>query len=753
MAQRKRTTQKKQAGLPSKSELLDFIRSSSGKVGKREVAQAFGIKGPAKIALKSMLKELARDGDVERSSGRRYAPRGALPEVVMVEVTGIDRGEGEALARPLDWEAEEPPPTIRIRGEGRGGVALAVGDRALVRLERREHGAHVARVMRRIEGAPEKVLGVYSSGPDGGRLMPTEKKLRIEFVIAPGNAGDARPGELVLAEVLPGRRLGLPQARIVERLGDIANPKAASLIAIHTHDIPVEFSEAALAQAQRARPAPMDQREDLRALPLVTIDGEDARDFDDAVFAEPDDDPKNPGGFHLLVAIADVAWYVRPGDALDRAAQVRGNSVYFPDRVVPMLPERLSNDLCSLRPREDRPVLAVHMWIDAHGSKRRHRFVRGMMHSAARLTYDEAQEAADGVAGKVPSELKARVIDPLFAAYRALLQARRARGTLDLDLEELKVVLDKNGKIEKIEPRARYDSHRLIEEFMIAANVCAAETLEELRVPCMYRVHDQPSPEKIDALRGVLTGLGFKLAKGQVSRPAQFMRVLDWAAGKPFAHLVSELVLRSQSMAVYSPDNLGHFGLALTRYAHFTSPIRRYADLLVHRALIAGLKLGEGGLFEGGAVDFHGVAEHISATERRAAQAERDARNRYVAAYLSNRIGGRFPGRVSGVAKFGLFVALDNIGADGLVPVGSLADDFYRHDPERHRLEGQRTGRAFTLGDRVDVRLAEANPVTGGLIFELLKGGQSADREQRRGPHGGRMPKRRPAYGARRRRP
>jgi ribonuclease R len=601
--------------------------------------------------------------------------------------------------------------------------------------------------LRRIEAAPEKVLGVYQRAPDGGRLIPTEKKIRTEFVVAAGNVGGAQPGELVLAQVLPGRRMGLPAARVIERLGDMSNPKAASLIAIHSHDIPVEFSAAAMTQAQRARPAPLAQREDLRMLPLVTIDGEDARDFDDAVFAEPDDDPKNPGGFHLVVAIADVAWYVRPGDALDRAAQLRGNSVYFPDRVVPMLPERLSNDLCSLRPREDRPVLAVHMWIDAQGNKRRHRFVRGMMHSAARLTYDEAQAAADGTRNKVPSELKTQVVDPLFAAYRALSQARRARGTLDLDLEELKVVLDDSGKVQKIEPRARFDSHRLIEEFMIAANVCAAETLEEHRLPCMYRVHDQPSPEKIDALRGVLGPLGFKLARGQVMRPAQFMRVLDWAADKPFRHMVDELVLRSQAMAIYSPDNIGHFGLALTRYAHFTSPIRRYADLLVHRAMIAGLGLGEGALFEGGAVDFHGVAEHISATERRAAQAERDARSRYIAAYLADRIGGRFPGRVSGVAKFGIFVALDNIGADGLVPVGSLTDDFYRHDPERHRLEGQRNGRVFTLGDRVEVRLAEANRVTGGLIFELIEGGRIATDERRGGrrqgpPHQARKPPR-----------
>ncbi|HEX2116818.1 MAG TPA: ribonuclease R [Alphaproteobacteria bacterium] len=716
--------------LPSKAEVLDFIRSSPRKVGKREIAQAFGIKGPAKIALKSLLKEIVRDGEVDRSASRRFAARGDLPDVVMVEITGIDRDEGEALARPLDWEDAEPPPALRIRAE-RGAVALNPGDRALVRIEGREPGATIARLLRRIEAAPEKVLGVYQRGADGGRLVPTEKKIRTEFVIAAGNAGSSQPGELVLAEVLPGRRLGLPSARIVERLGDMANPKAASLIAIHTHDIPVEFSEAALAQARGARPAPLGEREDLRPLPLVTIDGEDARDFDDGVFAEPDDDPKNPAGFHLVVAIADVAWYVRPGDALDRAAQLRGNSVYFPDRVVPMLPERLSNDLCSLRPREDRPVLAVHMWIDAHGNKRRHRFVRGMMHSAARLTYDEAQAAADGSRNKVPSELKTKVIDPLFAAYHALSRARRARGTLDLDLEELKVILDDSGKVRKIEPRPRYDSHRLIEEFMIAANVCAAETLEEHRLPCMYRVHDQPAPEKIDALRDVLGPLGFKLARGQVMRPEQFMRVLDWAADKPFRHMVDELVLRSQSLAIYSPDNIGHFGLALKRYAHFTSPIRRYADLLVHRALIAGLGLGEGGLFEGGGVDFHGIAEHISATERRAAAAERDARNRYIAAYLADRIGGRFPGRVSGVAKFGIFVALDNIGADGLVPVGSLTDDFYRHDPDRHRLEGQRSGRVFTLGDRVDVRLAEANPVTGGLIFELIEGGRIASTERR----------------------
>jgi ribonuclease R len=735
--------------LPTKDQVLTFVRESPGKVGKREIARAFGLKGPQKIVLKSMLKELSRDGAIERAGPRRYSGAGQVPDVLMVEVTGIDRDEGEALARPLDWADETPPPVIRIRPDRRA-PALHIGDRALVKIERRDGGV-VARVLRVMEGAPEKVLGVYNLGPSGGRLLPTEKKIRTEFAVAPGNAGDAQPGELVLAEVLPGRRLGLPQARIVDRLGSMASPKAASLIAVHTHDIPVEFPAAALEQARRARPAPLVAREDLRDLPLVTIDGEDARDFDDAVFAEPDGDPHNPGGFHLVVAIADVAWYVRSNDALDRAAQLRGNSVYFPDRVVPMLPERLSNDLCSLRPNEDRPVLAVHMWIDRHGRKRRHRFVRAMMHSAARLTYDDAQAAADGIAGKAPSALKSRVIEPLYAAYQALAEARRARGTLDLDLQELKVVLGRDGKVERIEPRARYDSHRLIEEFMILANVCAAESLEERRLPCMYRVHDQPAPEKLDALRGVLAGLGFRLAKGQVAKPAQFMRILDWAADKPFRHLIDELVLRAQSLAIYSPDNIGHFGLALMRYAHFTSPIRRYADLLVHRALIAGYDLGQGGIFEGGGVDFHGVAEHISATERRAAAAERDARNRYIAAYLSNRIGGRFTGRVSGVAKFGLFVALDGIGADGLVPMGGLPQDFWRHDPDRQVLEGRHSGRVFTLGDAVEVRLAEASPVTGGLIFELLDGGR-AGRAPPRGKRGAPRPAKPAPHGRRPRR-
>ena len=717
------TRRKTKPALPTRQQVLAYLRDNPNNASRREIARAFNVRGEDKLALKALLKEI-QQGD--RPLERR-APPGRLPSSLVVEVFDVDTEEAEALAHPVDPELGRPIIHVRSRA---GEPPLADGERALVRIAGRRGARFVANLLRRMERGPERLLAVFRTEAQGGRLEPTDRKIRTEFLVAASDARGAEPGELVLAEVTAGHRLGLPRARVLERLGDADAPRSASLIAIFSRDIPTEFPASALAEARRARPAPLGDREDLRRVPLVTIDGEDARDFDDAVFAAPDDDPHNPGGFHLIVAIADVAWYVRPNDALDRAARERGNSVYFPDRVVPMLPERLSNDLCSLRPDEDRPALAVHIWIDAHGRKRRHRFVRAMMRSAARLTYEQAQASADRRPDGAPETLRQAVIEPLYAAYHALARARRQRGTLELDLEERKVVLDEHGRIDRIVPRARHDSHRLIEEFMILANVCAAESLEERRLPCMYRVHEPPDPAKLENLREVLDGLGYRLARGQVLAPKHFNRILEWAAGTPFRHLVNDLVLRSQSLAVYSPDNQGHFGLALTRYAHFTSPIRRYSDLLVHRALITGFKLGEGDLFAAGPVDFHDAADHISMTERRAAAAERDALNRYVVAWLKERIGARFAGRISGVVKFGLFVTLDGLGADGFVPARSLAGGFYRHDPKRHRLVGP-GGRAYTLGESVEVRLVEAQPVTGGLTFELLDEGRREARRER----------------------
>jgi ribonuclease R len=636
----------------------------------------------------------------------------------LLEITGVDL-DGELSGRPLDWPEDKKPLEIRVVADP-GAPALGVGERAVVRYTRLEPGRYEARIERAVAPAPDTVLGIYRRDRDGGRLEPTDRKVRTEFRIANADAGGAEDGEIALAEILPQRRFGLPGARIVERIGDSADPRAFSLIAIHAHAIPTRFSDAALAQAAKARPVALGAREDVRAVPLVTIDGADARDFDDAVWAEPDSE--RAGGWHAMVAIADVAWYVQPGDALDQAAKDRGNSVYFPDRVVPMLPEALSNELCSLKPGVDRACIAAHLWIDEEGRLSRHRFVRGLMRSAARLTYEEAQAAVDGNPGNTARPLVEGVLQPLYGVFRALDAARRRRGPLELDLPERRILLDPKGRVARIEPHQRLDSHRLIEEMMIAANVAAAETLERLHQPCMYRVHDAPDPVKLGALREFVQSLGMPglaLAKGQVIRPRHFNDILRKAAGTPFETLVHQLVLRSQTQAVYSPSNIGHFGLALRSYAHFTSPIRRYSDLLVHRAIIAGHRFGQGALPAGGGDAFKALGEHVSMTERRAAAAERSASDRYLAAYLAERVGAVFPGRISGVTRAGLFITLSETGADGLIPMRSLPGDFYVHDEAHHRLVGRRTRRTFTLGEPVTARLAEANTVTGSLLFAL----------------------------------
>ncbi len=722
-------------GLPSREEILTFIAESPTPVGKREIARAFRVHADDRVALKELIRTVAASGQVGREAHRRFSPAGALPEIGVIEISEIDL-DGESHARPVAWHGEGPPPTILIVEEP-GAPALGLGERGVARLARIEPGRYEARVIRAIAGMPDRVVGVFRREKSGGRIEPTDRKVRTEFMVGESETAGALDGEIVLAEMLPGRRLGLPEARIVERVGDSANPRAFSLIAIHTHGIPTVFPDDAVVLAAQAQPVVLGDRTDLRSIPLVTIDGADARDFDDAVWAERDPDTED--GWHAIVAIADVAWYVRPGDALDRAARDRGNSAYFPDRVVPMLPEELSNELCSLKPAVERACMAVEMWLDGQGRVTRHRFQRGLMRSAARLTYEEAQEAINGRPNATAGAVLDSVLRPLYDTYRALDHARRRRGTLELDLPERRILLDPGGRIARIEPRERLDSHKLIEELMIAANVAAAETLEEQRQPCMYRVHDSPDPAKLAALGEFLQSLGvadLKLAKGQKIKPRQFNDILKKVAGTPYELLVHQLVLRSQAQAVYSPENLGHFGLSLRRYAHFTSPIRRYSDLLVHRALIAGLKFGEGALPVTEPKDFAAVGEHISMTERRAAAAERSASDRYITAFLADRVGATFKGRVSGVTRAGLFVTLDETGADGLIPMQALPNDYYEHDEAHHRLVGRNTGQRFALGDRVTVRLAEANTVTGTLAFALL------DDEGRehvgRAPRGGR---------------
>jgi|APTNR8051073442_1049403.scaffolds.fasta_scaffold01577_6 ribonuclease R len=710
----------KAAPLPSREQVLDYIRGNDGTVNKREIARAFGLNADQRVELRRMLKDLQNDGVIERRRGRRFSRPGALPSVAVVEISGLDT-DGEVFARPVGWEGPEAP-RIFVAPEKRGRSALGIGERVLARLKSVGPDMYEAQVIRRLVAPRPRTLGIYSLVGNEGRILPIDRRQRDELVVPPGDSLDAEPGELVWVETRSARPLGLRHAKVVERLGPTSGPRSITMITIHDHDIPVAFSAAALAEAEAAGPAPAEGRDDLRDCPLVTIDGADARDFDDAVWAEADPSPDNAGGWHLLVAIADVAWYVRRGSALDSAAGERGNSVYFPDRVVPMLPEALSNGWCSLVPAEDRPCLAAHMWIDADGRLIGHRFVRGLMRSAARLTYEQVQAAVDGQPDDRTAPLLEPVIRPLYGAYAALARGRAARGVLELDVPERRVAIAEDGSVAGIHVRERVDSHKLIEEFMIAANVAAAETLERRKVPCLYRVHDRPSLEKLRSLREFLDTIGIGLPRGDALKPKDFNRILERAAGRPEARLVNEVVLRSQAQAAYDPENIGHFGLALRRYAHFTSPIRRYADLVVHRRLIGALALGPGGTGADDDDHLSPVADHISATERRAAAAERDATDRFTASFLADRVGAAFRGRINGVTRFGLFVTLDDTGADGLVPVASLPDDYYVHDASAHRLTGRTYGLTFRLGDRVEARLVEANPVTGGLILELLSG-------------------------------
>jgi ribonuclease R len=589
----------------------------------------------------------------------------------------------------------------------------------LARLRKVGPDKYEGRTIKRLTEKTGSIVGVFRAEGAGGRIEPTDRRQKSEWVVPPTETMGATSGEIVRAEPLPGSGYGPKPARITECLGQVTDARSVSLIAIATHEIPVDFPEAAVKEAERAKVTPLGKRVDLREVPLITIDGADARDFDDAVYAEPAEK-----GMRLIVAIADVAHYVKPGSALEKAAWERGNSCYFPDRVVPMLPEALSNGWCSLKPHEDRGCLFVEMFIDSQGRKQSHKFGRGLMRSAARKTYEQVQEE---------NEADARNHADLYAAFAALKAAREARGTLDLDLPERKVELTPDGQVAKIAPRPRLDSHRLIEEFMILANVCAAEELERHKLPCMYRVHAPPSPEKIDNLRSFLATLEISLKPADQLHPRDLDHILKLVAGTDKAVLVNETMLRSQSQAEYHPDNIGHFGLALTKYAHFTSPIRRYADLLVHRALITGLKLGKDGLSEADIAKFQDSAEHITATERRAALAERDSTDRYLALYLQHRVGELFEGRISGVTKFGLFITLAETGASGFAPMASLPDDFWVHDEASQSLIGKRTRVSFQLAQNVEVRLAEARPVTGGLIFNIIAGaGTQAAKAPRR---------------------
>jgi|TARA_B100000614_G_scaffold232313_1_gene226862 ribonuclease R len=724
-------------GVPSREEILAFLADNPGKTSKREIGRAFGVKGDDRIPLKQLLKAMTEEGLIARDDAKNLRRTDELPPVTVIEITHTDT-DGELIARPVNWPGEEQPPLIVIapdtsrKKRDYDEPPAGVGDRVLARLSKVEDEdeayPYEARVIRRIGRGAERILGLYRKNPKGkgGRLVPVEKKARNEYEVAPEDVNGAEDGNLVLGETIPGKRYGLSRARIREIFGDSEDPRSISLIAIHAHGIPDAFPAEVIAEAEAAKHQGLKGRTDLRDIPLITIDPADARDHDDAVWAAPDDDPKNEGGVVAIVAIADVAAYVKPGSPMDREARKRGNSTYFPDRVVPMLPERISNDLCSLVEGEDRACFAVRIVFDRNGNKRSHEFIRGLMRSAASLSYRQVQEAIDGRPDDAAGPLLEPVLKPLWHAYKVIMKAREVRAPLDLDLPEHKIDIGEDGRIAGVRIGDKFESMKLIEEFMIQANVCAAETAEAQRRSVIYRIHDAPSREKLVALAEFLATLDLNFTKGENIRPANFNRILKQVDGTEHDRMVSDVVLRSQAQAVYSPDNIGHFGLNLRRYAHFTSPIRRYADLTVHRALIAGLKLGKDGQTDDELAELTEIAEHISMTERRSMLAERDSKDRFIAAFLEARLGAEFTGRVSGVTRFGLFVKLDDTGADGFVPISTLGGDFFHHDEIIHALVGQRTRIAYRLGDAVRVKLEEAVPVTGGLRFELLEGGSEA---------------------------
>ncbi|WP_370649272.1 ribonuclease R [Neorhizobium galegae] len=717
--------------VPPRDVLLEFIADNPDKGSKREIAKAFGLKGDTRVELKDLLRTLEEEGLLKKSRKSLTRPD-ALPPVTVLDITTRDK-DGELIGRPAEWPEElGAAPAVLIRqssdSRGKGRVTAAgLNDRVLAKIfpnKDRSGPAYTARVIKIIDKRRGASLGIVHKLDDGElRLLPIDRRGE-EMVIEPADIGEAKDGDLVETEVVRSGRFGLPRARVLSIVGTIGSEKAISMIAVYSHGIPHIFPKQVMDEAEAAKPATMAQREDWRSLPLITIDPADAKDHDDAVYAELDPSPDNPDGVIVTVAIADVSWYIRTGSPLDREALKRGNSVYFPDRVVPMLPERISNDLCSLREGEDRPALAVRMVFSKEGRKAGHTFHRIMMKSAAKLSYQQAQAAIDGKPDDKSGPLLEPILKPLWHAYGVMKRGRDRRQPLELDMPERKILLKADGTVDRVHVPERLDAHKLIEEMMIQANVAAAETLEKKRQALIYRIHDTPSLAKQETLREFLATLGIPMAKGGQMRANSFNGILAKAEGTAHQVMVNEMVLRSQSQAIYSPENIGHFGLNLMKYAHFTSPIRRYADLIVHRALVGSLGLGEGGIKPDEEAQLDDIAAEISTFERRAMAAERDTINRLIAHHLSERIGEEFVGRVSGVTKAGLFVSLPTYGADGFIPISTLGNDYFIYDEAHQALSGEKTGLGYQIGDTVDVRLKQAIPLAGALQFEMLSEGK-----------------------------
>ncbi|ESQ78778.1 ribonuclease R [Asticcacaulis sp. YBE204] len=715
-------------GLPDDDTLLEVLRTAR-ELDVNDLARQFGLKGDERRALRQKLKLLSESGKLNKSGRKTFGAVGTLPETGVAEVVerDVDGDLWVKWGKADDPKLKHKPPLARLAPLKRtvAQTPPTVGDRLYVRFEH-VNDEWIAHLVKVLDQGASKLVGVVRISKKGKagreiRLESVDRKAKDSYTLVAGAIDALEDGDVVIAAPQGGaHRFGPKPAKLVEVIGKEDSPRIASIMAIHAHGLKVGFASSTEDEAKNAVAPDLKGRKDLRDLPLITIDPSDAKDHDDAVYAHADEDEANPGGHVVWVAIADVAHYVKSNSSLDRDARDKGNSTYFPDRVEPMLPHVLSSGLCSLQEGENRATLAVRMVFNADGKKISHSFVRGLMRSAAKLSYEQAQAAIDGTPDDTTGPILETLLKPLWAAHACLLRGRNDRQPLQITSVERKVQLDADGNVVAITPRVSLEAHKLIEEMMIQANVSAAETLEKQKTPLIYRVHEQPSLEKVGNLADFLSTIGLPWNKGEPPRTERFNQLLNKQKDGPHFDIINEVVLRTQMQAHYSAENFGHFGLNLDRYAHFTSPIRRYADLIVHRALIRALKLGDDGLTDYEVKTMADTAEHITATERRSMQAEREAIERYVASFLEDKVGATFEGRIVGVTRFGMFVKLTETGADGIIPASSLRDDYYIHDDTAHALVGERTGKRWPLGRLIEVELLEAMPMTGGLVFKAI---------------------------------
>ncbi|HYW03852.1 MAG TPA: ribonuclease R [Gammaproteobacteria bacterium] len=717
--------------VPSRDFLVECLTGEAAPLTLEALCESLGIQDERDVeALHRRLEAMVRDGQLVEN---RRGGFGVAERMDLVRGRVIGHPDGFGFLVPEDNSDDVFLSPREMRG-------LLHGDRALVRVRGYDRrGRREGAVVSVLERNTEQVVGRYVRESGVGFVVPDNRRISQDVLI-PGKYGRrARDGQIVVAEILeqPSKR-SQPIGRIREVLGDHMAPGMEIDTAIRSHGIPHRWPKA-VTEEKRAfgRRVPEDAkngREDLRELPLVTIDGEDAKDFDDAVYCEPSAD-----GWKLLVAIADVSHYVESGSALDEEARQRGNSVYFPGRVVPMLPEVLSNGLCSLNPRVDRLCLVCAMEIDRDGRVTRSGFFEGVMRSHARLTYTEVAQAVveRDPATRPRLEQVLPQLENLHAVYRALRSAREARGAIDMDSTETEIVFGPERKIERIVPVERTDAHRLIEECMIAANVEAARFLLEHRVPTLFRIHDRPAADRVEELRQFLGEFGLKLGDGDEPEPRHFARVLEEARGREETHLIQTVLMRTMSRAVYSPDNVGHFGLALDAYTHFTSPIRRYPDLLVHRAIRTVLRGGGARDLPYRRGDLENLGVACSLSEQRADEATRDAEDWLKCEYMMDKVGETFPGIIVGVTSFGVFVELSGIYVTGLVHVTALRNDYYHFDPVGQRLRGERSGHTYRLGNSLTVQVARVDLDERKIDFEPVE--PAAPKEgSRRGPRKGR---------------